>query len=727
MDIDIDVSPSQRDQVYDYIINRFGQERTAFILAIGTIQSKGCIDLVCRALENKWNRQNIRDEKAFGKALGRLKDIGVKLLFGDVKDGGEPYFFDASGNLILSNYLKDTPRDHLIRQFSDEYTRMKQRNKELVQKNPWNAQVSAEIKKLFDSDETAARKKWPDVFFYYDGLMDVAVSQSIHPAGIVASPITLRDNYGTFIADGKEILQIDMECVHECGLVKYDILGLKNIEIVKDTCELLGAQYPKSHEINWNDQAVWKDMLRSPIGLFQFESAFAFQMLCKYQPQSIFDMSLVTAAIRPSGASYRDDLMQHKPHHNPSQMIDDLLADNHGYLIYQEDVIKFLQEICGFSGSDADNTRRAIGRKDEERLKKALPQILDGYCDKSPQPREVAEQEAKEFIQIIHDASSYMFGKNLSIGYCMLGYLCAYLRYYHPNEFVTAFLNNANGEEDIKNGSELARVYGVKIVPPRFGLSTDKYSFDPDQMVVSKGIASVKYLNAAVANELYDLAHSADKPTAFMDLLRRMKSETHLDTRQREILVKIDYFSEYGNGKELMRMVELFSAFKDGEMKKMSKDKVPLELADIIPQYSTDEMKNGGKAKAYTFTDLPGLLRCLEEKVRALQLHDYDLRSKMEFQLENLGYIDLTTNQKQDQRKLVILDVYPIRSKKTGEVWSYGVQVRSVGTGKTNRWTIYAETFKRKPLQKLDVIYVPMNGWGKRRDYLYLFDYSYVA
>ena len=99
----------------------------------------------------------------------------------------------------------------------------------------------------------------------------------------------------------------------------------------------------------------------------------------------------------------------------------------------------------------------------------------------------------------------------------------------------------------------------------------------------------------------------------------------------------------------------------------------------------------------------------------------------MEFQLENLGYIDLTTNNKLDQRKLVILDVYPIRSKKTGEVWSYGVQVRSVGTGKTNRWTIYAETFKRKPLQKLDVIYVPANGWGKRREYLYLFDYSYVA
>lgn len=88
---------------------------------------------------------------------------------------------------------------------------------------------------MFELDEEKARTKYPEVFYYYDGLLDVAISQSMHPAGIVASPITLRDHYGTFLSEGKEILQIDMECVHEAGLVKYDILGLKNIEIIKDT------------------------------------------------------------------------------------------------------------------------------------------------------------------------------------------------------------------------------------------------------------------------------------------------------------------------------------------------------------------------------------------------------------------------------------------------------------------------------------------------------------
>lgn len=409
-DIDIDVSPSDRDKVYDYIINRFGQDKTAYILAIGTIKSKGCIDEICRALGVRWNKEHQRDEKEFRKVLQQLKDDGVEIIFGDARDGNGCYFFDEKGNLILPDRMNGTPRAELIRIFDKEYKKLKEENEEIFAQNPWVGKIGATIKKEFELDEEAARKKYPEVFYYYDGLLDVAISQSMHPAGIVASPITLRDNYGTFISDGKEILQIDMECVHEAGLVKYDILGLKNIEIIKDTYALIGKPYPKSHEIDWDDDAVWQDMLRSPIGIFQFESAFAFDSLKKFKTHSIYDMSLVTACIRPSGASYRDELLQRKPHKNPSPIIDELLKDNLGYLIYQEDTIKFLQEICGLSGSEADNVRRAIGRKQKDRLDAALPSILEGYCKKSSQPRTVAESEAKEFIQIIEDSSNYQFG-----------------------------------------------------------------------------------------------------------------------------------------------------------------------------------------------------------------------------------------------------------------------------------------------------------------------------
>lgn len=724
-DIDIDVSPSDRDKVYGYIINRFGQEKTAFILAIGTIKSKGCIDEICRALGVKWNKEHQRDERGFRKALELLKDNSASVRFGNQPDGCELYHFDENGTLIISKQFENIPRIELVKQFTKEYSKLKEENEKIFQKNPWVGKVNTEIKDLFELDEEKARSQYPEVFYYYDGLLDVAISQSMHPAGIVASPITLRDHYGTFLSEGKEILQIDMECVHEAGLVKYDILGLKNIEIIKDTYALIGKPYPKSHEINWNDDAVWNDMLRSPIGIFQFESAFAFDSLRKFKTHSIYDMSLVTACIRPSGASYRDELLQRKPHHNPSPIIDDLLKDNLGYLIYQEDTIKFLQQICGLSGSEADNVRRAIGRKQKDRLEAALPDILEGYCSKSSQPRNIAEEEAKEFLQIIEDSASYQFGYNHSIGYCMIGYLCAYLRYYYPAEFITAYLNNANNEDDIKNGSALAELYGIQIVPPRYGISKDRYVYDKDRHVIAKGINSIKYMNSTVANELYDLAKRSD-PKTFMSLLTLMNNETSIDTRQRDILIKIDFFVDFGNATELSRIASVFAFFKNGTAKKVQKDKISGQMLDVVSKYATDKNKNGTEAKSFTITDMAGLLDECEDVIKSLHLPDLDLKCKIQNQIELMGYIDLTTNKKEDRRKLLITDVFPLSSKKDNKIWGYAVQTRSVGSGKASRLTIRSSVYAKAPIKRFDIIYAKELE-KNRSGYWYLLDYDLIA
>lgn len=724
-DIDIDVSPSDRDKVYEYIINRFGQEKTAFILAIGTIKSKGCIDEICRALGVKWNKEHQRDERGFRKALELLKDNNVTLRFGNHPDGCELYHFDENGTLIISKQFENIPRIELVKQFTKEYSKLKEENEKIFQKNPWVGKVNTEIKDLFELDEEKARSQYPEVFYYYDGLLDVAISQSMHPAGIVASPITLRDHYGTFLSEGKEILQIDMECVHEAGLVKYDILGLKNIEIIKDTYALIGKPYPKSHEINWNDDAVWNDMLRSPIGIFQFESAFAFDSLRKFKTHSIYDMSLVTACIRPSGASYRDELLQRKPHHNPSPIIDDLLKDNLGYLIYQEDTIKFLQQICGLSGSEADNVRRAIGRKQKDRLEAALPDILEGYCSKSSQPRNIAEEEAKEFLQIIEDSASYQFGYNHSIGYCMIGYLCAYLRYYYPAEFITAYLNNANNEDDIKNGSALAELYGIQIVPPRYGISKDRYVYDKDRHVIAKGINSIKYMNSTVANELYGLAKRSD-PKTFMSLLTLMNNETSIDTRQRDILIKIDFFVDFGNVTELSRIASIFVFFKNGTAKKVQKDKISGQMLDVVSKYATDKNKNGTEAKSFTITDMAGLLNECESVIKSLHLPDLDLKCKIQNQIELMGYIDLTTNKKEDRRKLLITDVFPLSSKKDNTIWGYAAQTRSIGSGKVSRLTIRSSVYAKTPVKRFDIIYAKELE-KNRSGYWYLLDYDLIA
>lgn len=350
-DIDVDCIDTDRPRIFDYLIGRFGRDYTARVPTWGTAADLEAIRIICSGLRARWEKERFPE-----------------------------------------TWKKKEPEPD----------------------NPYRLSVCDKIKKEFQQSPSKAKENYPEVFYYYDGMLGTRISQSVHAAGMVVSPVTLPDNYGCFWKDGELVLDIDMDEIHEVSLVKFDLLVLNNIGIINDTCALAGIPYPRTHEINWEDERVWKDMMRSPVGIFQMEGAFAFKLLKDFGTKSIFDMSLVTACIRPSGASYRDDLIAHKPHHNPSPMIDELLKDNNGYLIYQEDVIKFLQQICGLTGSEADNVRRAIARKKEDILQKMLPKILDGYCSKSDKPRQQAEEEANEFIQILKDASSYMFGLMVS-------------------------------------------------------------------------------------------------------------------------------------------------------------------------------------------------------------------------------------------------------------------------------------------------------------------------
>lgn len=573
--------------------------------------------------------------------------------------------------------------------------------------NPWSLSNIARIKTEFEANEDKTRKKYPELFYYYDGLIDTKISQSVHPAGMVISPITLVDNFGVFDKDDENCLMLDMENIHNfTGLAKYDFLILKTVQVIRDTCRYLNKPYPKTHEIDWNDKEVWADMIRNPSGIFQFEGAFAFERLKKFVPQSIFDMSIVTACIRPSGSSYRDVLLARQVHKNPSEMIDDLLRDNLGYLIYQEDTIKFLQQICGLSGSEADNIRRAIGRKQKERLDKAMPSILEGYCNKSPKPRAEAEQEAKEFLQIIEDSASYQFGYNHSVAYCLLGYLCAYYRYYHPIEFITSFLNNAANEDDIRNGTAYANRVGIKITMPKWGLSKSEYFFDKDKNIIAKGLSSIKYMSSGIAEELYGLAHEKSH-RRFVDILRDLDQKTSLNTRQLDILIKIDFFSDFGNQRELLRITDLYyETFKRGQAKKISKDKVdgtPLEA--IVSKYAVGVTKSGGVAKSYTLLDIDSILNEAEDAVMALHMDDLSDLLKVRNFADVMGYVGYVSGKEEDRRKLYILDVYPLVRRKDNKQFGYSVITKSIGSGKEGRFTVVNKLYDETPISKGDIVY----------------------
>ncbi len=556
-DIDIDISPSQRELVYQYIIDRFGIEYTSYILAIGTISDKGTIDEIGRALASKWFEDK--------------NDVGLLRLEKELKE-----IKNKNNKTTNDLYGEWEIGESIGRRIQELYN---------SKENPYSLKNIALIKNEYEANPEKTRKKYPDLFYYFDGLLNTAVSQSMHPAGIIASPISLPDNYGTFWSrDGKRIICINMEEVHEVSLVKYDILGLKNIEVIKDTCELVGLKYPLSHEVNWNDENVWNDIITSSVGIFQFEGNYAFSLLKRYVPLKINDLSLVNACLRPSGVSYRDRLISREFNNNPSILIDKLLKDNNGFLVFQEDVIAFLQQICGLSGSEADNVRRAIGRKQKDRLDKALPKILEGYCEKSDKAREIAEEEAKQFLDIIESASSYMFGYNHSTGYSMIGYLCAYFRYYYPLEFVTAYLNNAKNQDDIDNGTELARLKGVKIKPIKFGFSRANYFPDKETKSIYKGISSIKGFGEKIDISEELIQFKEKRYNNFTNLLIDIKENTKIGDSKIETLIKLNYFSQFGRNKKLLTLFEEFTKGKSRYDKKHT-DKTKEKRIEALYEY----------------------------------------------------------------------------------------------------------------------------------------------
>lgn len=287
----------------------------------------------------------------------------------------------------------------------------------------------------------------------------------------------------------------------------------------------------------------------------------------------------------------------------------------------------------------------------------------------------------------------------------MLGYMCAYLRCYYPYEFITAYLNHADGDEDVRAGTALASKYEIKITPPKFGASKDQYMFDKEDHVIAKGVSSVKFLNKAVANELYEVA-KAGRPETFMDLLKAISQETSLNARQREILIKLDFFSHYGNAKELLKIVDFFMYFKQGTAKSVSKAKVAgTQMDSILAQYATDKNAKGEELKSFTIIDMHGLLRQCESLVREMKISDFSFGEKIGFQKEFLGYVDLTTGLGSDRRKLLISEVRALKSKATGKPWAYAIRTRSIGSGKESDLTIKAYRYDMIPVKDGDVVY----------------------
>lgn len=508
----------------------------------------------------------------------------------------------------------------------------------------------AEICDAVETNEEALRRQYKTLFKYVDLVNGVVVSVGNHPAGCVISPFPVDEWFGTFTTTTDEypISVLNMKEIDSLNFVKLDILGLDNIGLIYKTCDLAGIPFLTPDNTPADDMEVWESIREDTTMIFQWESQSATsylkqlfsdttieQIRAKNPDFSYMDLlSIGNGAIRPAGESYRDKLAQGIYQDNGHKALNDFLASTLGYLVYQEQIIEFLHIFCGYTMGEADVVRRGFAKKTG--TEKFIPKIKSGFSETMQKKFSVAEKESEKlivnFIKVIEDASSYLFSKNHADPYSWIGYICGYLRYHYPLEFITTALNIFEGKEEKSLAIiNYAKKQGIKISPIKFRYSIAQYNFNKDTNEIYKGISSIKFMNANVADEIYSLRENQYRN--FIELIYDLKNKTSINSRQLKILIELDFFSEFGDTNYLLGLYDLFDAL-DGKVQfkkeKLAEMGIPEDMIRLFAEKETDKMFTKVNTKGF-----------LEYAAKQAKYNHRTLKEKIHAQINHLGYVDI--------------------------------------------------------------------------------------
>ena len=550
-----------------------------------------------------------------------------------------------------------------------------------------------------------SRESYPDLFKYVDLVKGTIVSVGSHPCGTVTSPHSITDKLGTFTTSTSAypISQINMKEIDSLNYVKLDLLKLDTIELINETCKLANIERLTPDNVDVNDIKVWNAIRDDTTQIFQWEGQIgqdyikrllSDENIKKFQKidPNVDRMTLLSignSAIRPAGASYRDDLANGVIRKTGSVAIDEFLSNTFGYLVFQCQIIDFLHRYCGYTMGEADIVRRGFAKKTG--TEQHIPRIKSGFIEtmttKYDYTVEKAEQDIVAFIQVIEDASNYLFSLNHSQPYSYEGYVSGWLRTYYPLEFLTTALNiNKDKEDKTKALTAYAKKRGITVKSPKFRYSKSGYFYNKSDNTIYKGICSIKFMNEAISNELYGMADM--KFDSFVDVLRYLKDNTSVNSRQLEILIKIDFFSEFGSIDDLLAYNEIFNVY-DGK-KQIKKDKA-YELGldyDLIRKYSTKETP-----KMFSDLDSDGLITELISQLPSIKT---SLKTAIEYQMECLGYIDIID--KKYSGYCVVTDLNVDYSPK--------IKLYALANGNEIPVKMKKDLFRQNPLKRGDIIQV---------------------
>ncbi|MDA3962821.1 MAG: DNA polymerase III subunit alpha [Planctomycetota bacterium] len=504
-DIDIDFCKDRRGEVIDYVANKYGREAVTQIMTLGTMKARMAIKDVARAFE--WSPDeaqelaNMVPEDPSGKHTIPVC-LGKKPLKGDDYD----------------------PSDKMVARYEgDERTRT-----------------------VLD---TAM------------GIENLGRSLGVHACGVIIAPGPVHKYIPVCTVKGKPATQYNMNQCEDCGLLKMDFLGLKTMSILKKAVDIVKATdgiETALGDIPLDDARTFEMLGHGDtLGVFQCESSGFREVIKQLQPDRFEDMIALVALYRPGPlmagmhTSYCDRKAGIEEVEYPHPVLEDVLKETYGLYIYQEQVMNISRELCGFSPSDADNLRKAMGKKKLDVLQKLKEQFVNGAWERHQFDKDKCEAMWENILGF----ASYCFNKSHSACYGLIAYWTAYLKANHYEAFMTANLIYEMGNKDkMTMFIQELRARKVPVLPPDINESGWEFTWTGES--VRFGFGGCKGVGEGAAEHIIAMRRDGGAFTSLYELCERLDTRT-ANKRVIENLVKVGALdSLHGNRHALQQTID---------------------------------------------------------------------------------------------------------------------------------------------------------------------------
>jgi DNA polymerase-3 subunit alpha len=488
-DIDIDFCMNRRGEVISYVTRKYGRDNVAQIITFGTMAAKAAI-----------------------KDVGRAMDIP----YADVDRIAK--MVPTQLNITLDQAIADSPQ-----------------LREAMEKD-------GQIRELM---QTALK------------LEGMVRNSGVHAAGVVISPRPLTELVPLHKTKNDEIVTaFDMVAIEKMGLLKMDFLGLTTLTILTDALKLI--QHTKSTTITLetvptDDAETYEKVFHKGLtsGVFQFESSGMRDVLRKYQPNSIEDLTALNALYRPGPiqGGMIDDFVDRKHGRKKVEYelpeLKEILQETLGVIVYQEQVMQIANRLAGYSLGEADLLRRAMGKKKAEEMAQQRERFVEGAAQRKFPPKKI-----EKIFDLMAQFAGYGFNKSHSAAYALLAYHTAYLKTHHPVEFMAALLTSVTGStDDVVKYINECREMGIAVEAPDINVSDA--NFTPHGEAIRFGLAAVKNVGGNAIESIVAARRKLGRFTSIYQFCENVDLRM-LNKRVQESLIKSGAMDSLGRRSQLM-------------------------------------------------------------------------------------------------------------------------------------------------------------------------------